>query len=225
MAFFLIAGLIVFVYGPYLWARMVMKRYDHPEYFSGTGMDLATLLLARCGMSDVGVAESVIGDHYDPAHKMVRLAPDRCRRRSLTSVVVAAHEVGHAVQDRTLYPPLRARTRLVTIAVRLERIGAMLVIAVPVVAVITRVPATGMLMLMGGFATLCIPVLVHLATLPTEFDASFHRALPMLVDGGYIPASQVPAARKILIACALTYVAQALVGLLNVWRWMRILRR
>ena len=66
---------------------------------------------------------------------------------------------------------------------------------------------------------------VHVLTLPTEVDASFHRALPLLVSGEYIPAEDLPAARKILAACALTYVAGSLAGLLNVWRWLRILRR
>lgn len=80
-------------------------------------------------------------------------------------------------------------------------------------------------MFMGGFATLCIPLAVHILTLPTEFDASFKRALPILTTGSYIPPEDIPAARKILLACALTYVAGALVSLLNVWRWIRILRR
>ncbi|MBW2593776.1 MAG: zinc metallopeptidase, partial [Deltaproteobacteria bacterium] len=95
----------------------------------------------------------------------------------------------------------------------------------PVVAVITRVPAAGLLMFLGGFATLCIPVLVHLLTLPSELDASFNRAMPLLSSGDYIPIEDIPAARKILLACALTYVANALMGLLNVWRWIRVLRR
>jgi Zn-dependent membrane protease YugP len=96
---------------------------------------------------------------------------------------------------------------------------------VPIITALTRVPAAGALMLIGGFATLCIPLVVHLITLPTEFDASFKRALPILESGPYIPQEDVPAARKILTACALTYVAGALTRLLNVWRWIRILRR
>jgi Zn-dependent membrane protease YugP len=114
---------------------------------------------------------------------------------------------------------------MVRAAMKFERIGAILIMTVPLLALITRVPATGLILLLGGFATLCIPVLVHLLTLPTEFDASFNRALPLLISGKYIPQKDLPAAKKILLACALTYVANALVGLLNVWRWIRILRR
>jgi Zn-dependent membrane protease YugP len=87
------------------------------------------------------------------------------------------------------------------------------------------VPATFALMLVAGLLTLCVPVVVHLLTLPTEFDASFRRALPILASGTYIPPEDLPAARTILWACALTYVAAALAGMVNVWRWIRVLRR
>jgi Zn-dependent membrane protease YugP len=140
-------------------------------------------------------------------------------------VVVAAHEVGHAIQDQQAYRPLRTRARLVAMAARAEKVGAVLMMAVPVVALVTRIPSTGLLIFLGGLATLCIPLLVHLFTLPTEFDASYRRALPALKDGPLIPPEDFPAARRILTACALTYVAGALVGLLNVWRWIRVLRR
>jgi hypothetical protein len=80
-------------------------------------------------------------------------------------------------------------------------------------------------MFLGGLGTLGIPVLVPLLTLPAEFDASFNRALPLLQSGNYIPPEDIPAAKKILAACALTYVAASLLGILNVWRWIRILRK
>jgi hypothetical protein len=114
---------------------------------------------------------------------------------------------------------------MIVLAQKLERVGAIIMMGVPVLAVITRVPSVGVLMFIGGLATLCIPVLVHLLTLPTEFDASFNRALPMLSSGSYIPPDDIPAAKKILLACALTYVSNSLIGLLNVWRWIRLLRR
>lgn len=218
-----IAGLVL--YGPHLWARYVLNRYNRQEYFSGSGMDLAQLLVDRLGLAGVTVAETHLGDHYDPEHKTIRLNPKTCGRRSLTAVVVAAHEVGHALQDQSHYPPLKTRTRMIGTAAKLERIGAGIMMVVPVAALVTRVPAAGLLMFLGGFATLCIPLVVHVLTLPSEFDASFKRALPMLASGSYIPEEDVPAARKILLACALTYVVNALAGLLNVWRWIRVLRR
>jgi Zn-dependent membrane protease YugP len=225
MTVVIIIALLVVLYGPFGWAKSVLNRYNRDEYFSGIGFDLARLILERLELNDVSVVETPAGDHYDPEKKVVGLSRARCGRKTLTAVVVAAHEVGHAVQDHQGYKPFRTRTRLVRVAARMERIGAGIMMAVPVIALITRVPATGFLFFLGGLGTLCIPLGVHLLTLPSEFDASFGRALPMLVDGQYIPPEDVPAARKILLACALTYVASALVGLLNVWRWIRVLRR
>jgi Zn-dependent membrane protease YugP len=216
---------IAALFGPHLWARHVLNRYNRQEYFSGNGIDLARLVLARLNLNDVTVEMTDTGDHYDPTGKIIRLTKKVCGGKTLTAVVVAAHEIGHAIQDHSGYKPLKTRTRMIDTAQKLERIGAIIMMAVPVLAGVTRAPSVGVLMFVGGFATLCIPVLVHLLTLPTEFDASFNRALPMLTSGGYIPLEDIPAARKILIACALTYVANSLIGLLNVWRWIRVLRR
>jgi len=225
MIFLLIILAIAVLYGPHLWARNVLKRYNRDEYFSGNGIALAGLLLERLDIRDVTVEQTALGDHYDPEEKTVRLSAERCGLKTLTAVVVAAHEVGHAIQDHDNYPPLKTRTRMIGTAAKLEKIGAGIMMVVPVFTVITRVPAAGLLMFLGGFATLCIPVLVHLLTLPSELDASFNRAMPLLSSGEYIPKEDIPAARKILLACALTYVANALMGLLNVWRWIRVLRR
>jgi Zn-dependent membrane protease YugP len=171
------------------------------------------------------VEETELGDHYDPENRVVRLSRENGRNKSLTSVVVAAHEVGHAIQAHTGYRPLQTRNRMITTAHKMEKLGAILMLVVPLITVITRVPAAGFLMLIGGFITLCIPLVVHFVTLPVEFDASFNRALPILAAGDYIPTEDLPAARRILMACALTYVASALASLLNIWRWIRILRR
>jgi Zn-dependent membrane protease YugP len=222
----LVIILVIFaLFGPHLWAKHVLNKYNRQEYFSGSGIDMARMILARLNLNDVTVAVTDSGDHYDPVGKTIRLTSKICGRKTLTAVVVAAHEVGHAIQDHSGYKPLKNRTRMIGTAQKMERIGAVIMMGVPVLAAITRVPSVGVLMFLGGLATLCIPVLVHLLTLPTEFDASFNRALPMLSSGSYIPPEDIPAAKKILLACALTYVSNSLIGLLNVWRWIRLLRR
>lgn len=221
----LLITLIICIYAPGFWAGYILKKYNKDEYFSGTGMDLARILLDDIGLTDINVEETKTGDHYDPVAKTVRLNPETGSKRSLTAVVIAAHEVGHAIQDAASYAPLKFRTRFIGIAQIVEKIGAGLIMAVPVITVITRVPAAGVLMFAGGFASLGLPVVIHLITLPVEFDASFNRAITFLKNGKYIPEADLPAARRILLACALTYVAGALAGLLNIWRWVRILRR
>lgn len=216
---------LIVIYGPQFWAKRVLSRYNKDQYFSGSGIELARTMLDRLNMNHVRVETIEQGDHYDPKEKVLRLSRKNCGGKSLTAVVVATHEVGHAMQDNTGYLPLQARTRMIRSAQKAEKVGAVLMISIPLIAIITRVPAAGALMFLGGLASLGLPVVIHLLTLPVEWDASFKRALPILSTGEYIPAEDLPAAQRILMACALTYVAGALASLLNIWRWIRILRR
>ena len=77
---------------------------------------------------------------------------------------------------------------------------------------------------MIGIGLLAVRVLVHLVTLPVEYDASFNKALPILRDGGYLAEDDIAGARSVLKAAAFTYVAAALTSLLNLARWIRVLR-
>lgn len=218
--------LLAIVFGPSLWVRHVMQKYSRPEdRYPGTGGELARHLLKRFGLDHVRVEASDSGDHYDPQAKAVRLTPDKLEGRSLTAITVAAHEVGHALQDRDGYAPLRLRTRLVRSMHGLERVGAFILVAAPFAGIITRAPAIGLLMFLGGMLSLGSAALVHLVTLPTEFDASFGRALPVLEKGDYLRPGDRRHARRLLMAAALTYVAASLMSLLNVARWIALLRR
>ena len=164
------------------------------------------------------------GDHYDPQAKAVRLSQANHDGRSLTAVAVAAHEVGHALQDRDGYGPLHTRTELVRMSAVVRRVGSILIFASPVLAMIARSPAVGLLGIGAGIMTLGINVIIHLITLPVEFDASFGRALPLLKEGRYLEDADLPAAHSILKACALTYVAASLSALLSLATWIRYLR-
>jgi uncharacterized protein len=176
-------------------------------------------------MKHIKVETTEQGDHYDPEAKTVRLTPDNFNGKSLTAVTVAAHEVGHAIQDHTGYQPLAERTRLVRFAQGAEKLGAVVMIGIPIATALTRTPAAGVLVLVAGMATMGISTLVHLLTLPVEWDASFRRALPVLQHGNYLSPDDMQGARRILIAAALTYVAASLASLLNLWRWIAFLRR
>jgi len=210
---------------PQLWVRAVMSRHsaDRPD-FPGTGGQFARHLLDEMNLREVRVEQTDMGDHYDPDAKVVRLSDGNFAGRSLTAVTVAAHEVGHAMQDATSYPPLVARTRLAKTGAIVERVGAFVMIAAPIMAVVVKHPAGMLFQIVAGLALLAYTVLIHVTTLPVEFDASFKRALPVLRAGQYIPERDMPAARGILRAAALTYVAGALISLINIARWMRVLR-
>ena len=218
--------LLALVFGPGLWVRRVMERYSNPpDRYAGTGAQLARFLLNNRGMQHVSVESTDQGDHYDPVEKAVRLTPDKYDGRSLTAITVAAHEVGHAIQDHESYAPLRLRTYLVRAARPVERLGAGALMVAPFIGALTRVPSIGIIMFLAGFLTLATSTLVHLATLPTEFDASFRRALPLLDEERVLKKVDRPHARRLLTAAALTYVSASLMSLLNIARWWAILRR
>lgn len=222
----LVVLLLAVLIGPGIWIRAVMKRYARPvDRYDLTGAEVARTLLDANNLQDVGVEGTDAGDHYDPMDRAVRLLPDHLGKRSLAAVTIAAHEVGHAIQDAQGYPALKWRTRLVRLLGPVEKIGAGVLMATPLIIAITRYPLAGLLTFAGGFLALGSGVVIHLLTLPTEFDASFRRALPMLEKHGLLYRNDAPHARRLLRAAAMTYVAASLMSLLNVARWWAILRR
>jgi Zn-dependent membrane protease YugP len=210
---------------PQMWVSGVMRRHAKERAdLPGTGGEFARHVLDAMKLGHVRVEETAHGDHYDPAGKAVRLTPQNMRGRSLTAVVVAAHEVGHAMQDATGYAPLQARTRLAEQARKIERAGAVVMLASPLVMLLARAPQLMLVGLFIGMLMLALVVLINALALPVEFDASFRRALPVLKTGRYIRPEDMPAARAILRAAACTYVAAAATSLLDVLRWVRALR-
>lgn len=217
---------LALVFGPGLWVRRVLEKYSLPaDRYAGTGAQLARHLLNKHGLEAVTVESTSDGDHYDPEAKAVRLTDDKYHGRSLTAITVAAHEVGHAIQDHEGYAPLRLRSKLVKATRNLERAGAAVLMVSPFIGALTRAPGLGLLMFAAGLLTLGTSTLVHFATLPTEFDASFSRALPMLDRYRILKTPDRPHARRLLRAAALTYVAASLMSLLNIARWWALLRR
>ena len=217
---------LALIVGPGVWVSAVMKRYHFPrDRYAKSGSQTARQLLDSRGLANVAIEETKSGDHYDPIAKVVRLSPDNFSGNSLTALTVAAHEVGHAIQDASGFRPLRWRTRLVRWLGPVEKVGAGLLVLAPFSVALTRIPTIGMLTLLGGLATLASGIVVHALTLPTEFDASFHRALPLIRQQATLRQEDLPRARKLLTAAALTYVSGALQSLVNIARWWAILRR
>ncbi len=225
---FILIGLLLLsvLVGPRLWTRLLMQRYRRERSdIPGTGGELAQHLLSRFELTDVGVEATDAGDHYDPDARMVRLNHANFDSRSLTAVAVAAHEVGHAIQHQRKEAGFRLRDRWVRMAALAERFGAMAMLGIPVLTLLTRHPAPGILLFIVGLASLGGRTLVHLITLPVELDASFGKALPILRQGGYLAPRDEPAVRRLLQAAAMTYISASMFSLLNVWRWLRLLRR
>jgi Zn-dependent membrane protease YugP len=219
--------LLLIIFVPQIWTRAIFKQYSAElDGLPGSGGELAQHLVEKFQLKGVIVEEvETVGDHYAPQDKAVRLSPEVYNGKSLTAVVIAAHEVGHAIQHTSNYPPLLLRGRLARSVAISEKIAAMMLVAFPFAAILTRFPLVGGLMLFSGIMILMLPVIFHLITLPVELDASFNRALPILEHGKYLPESAMPIARKILMAAAFTYLSQSLASMLNFYRWMVFLRR
>jgi hypothetical protein len=222
----LLVLILALVFGPQWWASWTFRRYStNRDDIPGSGAELARHLLQKMNIADVGVELTDKGDHYDPQARVVRLSPANHDGRSLTAVAVAAHEVGHAVQHHRSETLLAMRTRLILTARLAQQLGAGLMFAIPVITAITRAPQSGLLMFLIGLGSMGMATLVHLVTLPVEWDASFGKALPLLTHGRYINERDERAVRQILRAAALTYVAASLASLLNLARWFRFFRR
>ncbi|MBL4797695.1 MAG: zinc metallopeptidase [Oleispira sp.] len=209
---------------PQWWVGRVLKSHsDDREDFPGTGGELAQHLIKVQGLEGVTVEETLAGDHYDPKDKVVRLTPDKLNGRSLTAIVVAAHEVGHAIQDYNKEKTFNARIQAAKFANVAERIAPIAFWISPLLAAMN--PAASRVSLVVAVLSVLASTLVHLITLPVEWDASFGKALPILEEGEYLNEQDMKSARQILLAAALTYVAGSLASSLNVWRWLKYLRR
>lgn len=225
----LVLGLLlaVLAFFPQMWVQHVMKKHHREDpAMSGTGGELAEHLVARFKLDGIVVETTEEGrDHFDPAAKAVRLSPSNYNGRSITAIAVAAHEVGHAIQFHRNEAIFELRKKYMPTAAKFSKIGVALMVSVPVAGLVLRSPiAIGIVIGLSVLFQL-LGALAYLIVLPEEWDASFNKALPILVDGEYISPDQRNGVQKVLKAAALTYFAGALANILNIGRWLMILRR
>lgn len=225
----LVLGLLlaVLAFFPQMWVRHVMKKHHLQDpAMAGTGGELAEHLVSRFKLDGIVVETTEEGrDHFDPAARAVRLSPSNYDGKSITAVAVAAHEVGHAIQFHRNEAIFELRKKYMPMAARFGKIGVALMVSVPVAGLVLRSPiAIGIVIGLSVLFQL-LGALAYLIVLPEEWDASFNKALPILIDGDYIAADQRSGVQQVLKAAALTYFAGALANILNIGRWLMILRR
>ena len=228
MGILAIVGILVLlglIFGPQYWVKHVIARHAKArDDFPGTGGELAQHLVEELKLGQVSVEVTDMGDHYDPKDHAVRLLGDHYQGRSISAVAIAAHEIGHAIQHHEGNRLLALRQKLVTFASVTDKFAAVFFFIAPVLGIIVRSPSAFLGIVLIGISFIAVRLLVHIVTLPVEWDASFAKALPILEQGGYLNAADMPAARQVLKAAALTYVSVALASLLDLARWIRILR-
>ena len=182
-----------------------------------SGKEAAALLLRSNSISNVSIQRigGSLSDHYDPSHKVLRLSDPVYDKTSIAAVGVAAHETGHAIQDKEKYAPLVLRSTLVPVANIGSTAGPYLALA----GIIFRMN----LLLNIGIILFACAVLFYLITLPVEIDAS-RRALKVLEHNAVLNQEELKGAKKVLSAAALTYVASALTAMANLLRLILISR-
>lgn len=197
---FALPALLLGLYAQYRVQSSFSKYMRVPNRRGVTGLRAAQELLSAAGLGHVeieGTAGS-LSDHYDPRTKTLRLSRPVAQTASVAAVAVVAHEVGHAIQDATDYTPMKLRTGIVP----LVNLGSWLG---PILFILGLMTANADLALIGvvGFAGAAVFALI---TLPVELNAST-RALSMLQSSGLVVGEEVSAAKTVLNAAALTYVA------------------
>lgn len=196
--------------------RSAYKTYSQVASSSGmTGAEVARRILDANGLYDVTIEEvqGTLTDHYDPRTKTVRLSSDIYHGYSVAGTAVAAHEVGHAIQDAEGYAFLRFRHALVPAA----NLGSNLSFFIILAGIIFR--SANLLLL--GIIFMAAAVLFQIVTLPVEFNAS-SRAMEQVVSLGIIRNDEERNTRKVLDAAALTYVAAAIVAVIELLRFVLI---
>lgn len=182
-----------------------------------TGQEVARMILDSNGMNNIHVVETQgeLTDHYDPRRKVVRLSEQIFHDNAIASVAVAAHEVGHAIQDKENYIFMKIRSILVPIVNFITYIGY-IVAFISLLAGITGYLKVSIIIILAA-------LLFQLVTLPVEFDAS-KRGREQLVKLGVIDGSEEKGVKKMLDAAAFTYVASFISSLLNLLRLIIMLR-
>jgi hypothetical protein len=228
MGFLIVGFVLLFILTtlPSLWTKHILKKHrqPHPD-IPGSGLQFAEHLVKRLELTGVRIEETDQGDHYDPIEKVVRISTANAHSNSLTAITTVAHEMGHALQDKEDYPELKQRTALIERAAMMQKFAGFALMLTPILIPLTHSPMVGIMTFGAGFIAMGVPVIIHLSTLPVEFDASFKRALPLLKEGGYLNKKDNKTAKTILFACAMTYVAASLSSLFNLWKWLKALKR
>lgn len=178
------------------------------------GYDVARKILDKNGLEDIMILETKgnLTDHYDPTKKVIKLSTDIYHGSSIASVSVAAHECGHAIQDKDNYKPMRIRSKLVPTVNICTRIGYLAII-IGIIFSYTLIEI--------GIILLLSMLVFQLITLPVEFNAS-KRALIQLEDLNLIDKEEKKSTQKMLSAAAFTYVAALLSTLLEILRYVLI---
>ena len=190
---------------PVFWLNYVFNKNDQILLnMPFTGLEFGKLILKDYGLTEVKIEQSLNVDHYDLLEKKVKVTQDRLSKKSLTAISIVCHEIGHAIQHKEKYKALEQRTSLVKNTAWISQIGSsILLIGIPTILATGYYPLIKVCLLLA-LLSLLIGIIVHLITLEVELDASFNKALPILIEK--VPPEYHDSCKSILRAAAFTYV-------------------
>ena len=211
---FYILGFFIYAV-PGLWVNYTLNKHDDVlPNMPFTAKEFGLNLLKEQNLDGVNIEDTKIGDHYDTSSKTVRVKPERLDKKSITSITVMCHEIGHAIQHKENYPPLIRRQKIISKTEWLNKLSSLLLYAgVPTILATGALPFIRICVIII-FASILINMISHLITLDVELDASFKRAMPILENK--IPQEYHASCKSILRVCAFTYVIGSLTTILNV---------
>jgi len=193
--------------------RSTYKKYSSVKNSFGlTGADVAKTVLTKQGIFDINIemVDGYLTDHYDPSSKTIRLSPNVYTGMSLSSIGVAAHETGHAIQHNSAYLPLNIRSSMVYIA----NFGSWTALPIIFLGLVSGVSG----LTLFGICVFFVVFGFQVITLPVEFNAS-KRALNIL-GNGFLTSDEIRETKKVLDAAALTYVAAATTSIAELIRYV-----
>ena len=204
----MIVYLIIFLIlstAPVIWLNYVFRKNDQILInMPFTGLEFGKLILKDYGLTEVKIEKSLSVDHYDLLEKKVKVTQERLSKKSLTAISIVCHEIGHAIQHKEKYKALEQRTSLVKNTAWISQIGSsILLIGIPTILATGYYPLIKVCLLLA-LISLLIGIIVHLITLEVELDASFNKALPILIEK--VPPEYHDSCKSILRAAAFTYV-------------------
>ena len=204
----MIVYLIIFLIlstAPVIWLNYVFHKNDQILInMPFTGLEFGKLILKDYGLTEVKIEKSLSVDHYDLSEKKVKVTQERLSKKSLTAISIVCHEIGHAIQHKEKYKALEQRTSLVRNTAWISQIGSsILLIGIPTILATGYYPLIKVCLLLA-LLSLLIGIIVHLITLEVELDASFNKALPILIEK--VPPEYHDSCKSILRAAAFTYV-------------------
>ncbi len=186
-----------------------MDEHSKPRKdLPGNGRELLQHLKKKFKLNDLKIDETPLGDHFNPVTNTVCLTKRNLEAKSLTAIAVSVHEFSHALQYAEGSSLLKARTHLAKIAEFIQKIFNFALIFGLIVSFIQ--PQIALLIFAVWFLSMIFGVIIHFVTLPVELDASYRKALPILEEGNYLEDHDMKVVKKILGACAYTYLAASL---------------